>query len=231
MYLKYDVKNNVDLYIKPRCILTNISLSEKKILRKLEKRLDSVLVSDSPPQHHHIKVIQMIHGYQATAAESHDQHGRKKLLRFCVQGLVKLLKDKVKRNPVVVKKIMDILKEYSKVDILRKMLQYYLVQKMSRYKKLKKRKTSNKMWCAVKNLVITCTRQNVMCWWRIWLLHVLDNTGLHCMPTSGFLKVKDNSCQKLRYCMAKATKSHMSRDVRKQDFLHMRKQRRRSVSW
>ena len=58
----------------------------------------------------------MIHGCQATAAESHDQDGRQKLFRFCVQGFVKLLKEKDKRNPLVFKNIMDILKEFSKVD-------------------------------------------------------------------------------------------------------------------
>ena len=57
----------------------------------------------------------MIHGCQATGAESRDQDGHQKLLRFCVQGLVKLVKQKDKRNQVVVKKIMEILHEYTKV--------------------------------------------------------------------------------------------------------------------
>ena len=97
-----------------------IHVSEKKTLKKLERKLDSFLVSDSPLQLHHIRVIQMIHGCQATGVESHDQDGRQKLLRFCVQGLVKLVKQKDKRNPPVVKKIMEILLEISKVCFWRK---------------------------------------------------------------------------------------------------------------
>ena len=97
----------------------SLLLSEKKTLRKLEKRLESVLASDTLLQLHHIRVIQMIHGCQATAAESHDmshgQNGCRKVLRFCVQGLVKAVKDKDKRNQLVVKKILEVIKGYSEV--------------------------------------------------------------------------------------------------------------------
>ena len=98
------------LYI---CII--YCISEKKTYKKLEKRLESALELDASLDCHHIQVIQMILGCHATESESHDQDNRRRLLKFCVQGLVKTLKQKDKKNHLVAKKILEVMRGFSQV--------------------------------------------------------------------------------------------------------------------
>ena len=95
--------------------MTDIYVSGKKTIKKLEKKLTSVLESDTPMNVHHIQVIQMILGCQATETASHDQGSRRNLHRFCVQALAKVVKDKENRRLVVAKEILGVLDTFSKV--------------------------------------------------------------------------------------------------------------------
>ena len=93
------------------------SILGKRSLNALEKSLNTMLESGKALKASQVKLFQMILGCQATDGESHDPESRREVWRFCIQGLVKVVKDKENRDLDVARKILEVLDTYAQVCI------------------------------------------------------------------------------------------------------------------